>query len=167
MKEKQERFAREYIVDLNATAAAKRAGYSQKTAYSAGHALLKNPDVKKKISEFQHDLQKRTEITAEKVIQELAAIGFSNIQDFIRDDNKPENLKRLQRRKGSSVHSVKVVETETEMDNGRIYKRTSTSFKLHDKVRALENLGKHLGIFEKDNLQAAGKVVITIKPKSK
>ena len=73
---KQERFVQEYLVDLNATAAAKRAGYNEKTAYSMGQRLLKKVEIQNSIQEAQRSLQDRTEVTQERIIAETAKLAF-------------------------------------------------------------------------------------------
>ena len=79
---KQERFVNEYLVDLNATAAAKRAGDSEKTAKSQGQRLLTNVDIQAAIQKRRAKLQGKLEITQEQVLEELAAIAFANGADF-------------------------------------------------------------------------------------
>lgn len=80
---KQERFVDEYLVDLNATAAARRAGYSEKTAEVIGYENLRKPQIMAAIHERQQNLQGKLEITQEAVLQELAAIAFANGTDFV------------------------------------------------------------------------------------
>ena len=79
LNDKQKRFAEEYTVDLNLTQAAKRAGYSKKTAYSMGSELLKKPEVKQYVEKQQAKLSQKTEITAERVLQEIAKLAFADI----------------------------------------------------------------------------------------
>ena len=78
LTEKQKRFVQEYLVDLNATAAAKRAGYSEKSASRIAVELLNKTQVSAEIQKQQAKRQKRVEITQEKVLEELAAIAFAN-----------------------------------------------------------------------------------------
>ena len=138
LNDRQERFVDEYLVDLNATAAAKRAGYSEKTARSQGQRLLTNVDIQAAIQKRQARLRGKLEITQERVLEELAAIAFANGTDFatinrnglvrlVPTDDLPEDKKK-------AVASIKEGQYGTEV-------------KLHDKVKALELLGKHLGIF--------------------
>ena len=68
---KQQRFVDEYLIDLNATQAAIRAGYSEKTAYSIGDENLKKPEIKKAIEQAQQERQKRTLVTQDDVIRGL------------------------------------------------------------------------------------------------
>ena len=74
---KQQRFVDEYLIDLNATQAAIRAGYSEKTAFSIGTENLRKPLIQKAIQQRKQAREQRTEITQDRVIQELAAIGFA------------------------------------------------------------------------------------------
>ena len=68
---KQQRFVEEYLIDLNATQAAIRAGYSEKTAYSVGHENLKKPEIQKAIQEAQENLSNKTQLTVDMVVQGL------------------------------------------------------------------------------------------------
>jgi phage terminase small subunit len=79
---KQERFVAEYLVDLNATQAAVRAGYSRKTASSQGERLLRNVEVSKAIKAGQKKRVAKSEITAERVLTELAGVGFGTKSDM-------------------------------------------------------------------------------------
>ena len=140
MTDKQKRFINEYIVDLNATAAAKRAGYSEKTAYSIGQRLLKNVEVQEEIQQIQDKMQNRLEITQERVLEELAAIAFAKGTDFAQiDECGAVDLvptSDLSEEKKKAIASIK---------QGR-YGRAE--IKLHDKLRALEMLGRYLGVFD-------------------
>ena len=75
---KQKAFAAEYLVDLNAAAAATRAGYSERTARAKGYVLLQNPDIQGEIRAGMAQRAKRLEISQDMVIQELARIAFFN-----------------------------------------------------------------------------------------
>jgi len=152
LTDKQRRFCEEYIVDFNATQAAIRAGYSEKTAAAIGAENLTKPNIQEFIRGLQKELSERTKITAEMVIQELAKIGFSDIKNYFEGDQKQRDITRLDNKLTAAVSQIKV--TETEWEGGR---KVVKEFKLHDKVRALEDIGKHLGVFEKDNSQKAPK----------
>ena len=137
---KQARFCEEYMIDLNGTQAAIRAGYSPKTAQEQSSRLLSNVMVKGKIDELQKDRSKRTEIEADRVIKELALIGFANMLDYIsiEDGVARIDLSRLSPDQAAAIHEIK---TE-HMESGQ-----RTKIKLADKLRALTKLGEHLGIF--------------------
>lgn len=77
---RQKLFCEEYLVDLNATQAAIRAGYKKKTARSQGQRLLTNVDIQKYISELQKQQSERTGITADTVLKELEKIALSDVE---------------------------------------------------------------------------------------
>lgn len=156
---KQERFCEEYLVDLNATQAAIRAGYSEDSARQIASDLLAKHDIQDKISELRKILSEQTGITVQRVLNELAKVGFSNIQDFIEPGNTFKDATKIDADKAAALESIKVIVTEWEGGT-----KTSTQFKLYDKISALEKLGRHLGIFEKDNEQGRIKIIVTNTP---
>jgi phage terminase small subunit len=99
---KQQRFIEEYPVDLNATQAAIRAGYSRKTAFVIGYENLKKPHIKAAIEKKLAVLSRNAGITAERILNELAIIAFSNIFDLI-DDGGPSRLEIEMRRRFSEL----------------------------------------------------------------
>jgi phage terminase small subunit len=164
LNEKQRIFCEEYLIDLNATRSALRAGYSEKTAYSTGHELLKKPEIQNYISERKAVRSERTAITADMVLKEFAKIAFSDIRSFY----KPDGSLKLPSEMGDEAHCLGGIETdEIWAYNPETEKKErvgeAKKIKLYDKVRALESLGKHLGIFEKDNSQ---KKVDVISPET-
>lgn len=151
---KQLKFCNEYLIDLNACHAAIRAGYSKNTAKVIGYENLTKPYLVEKIQELQQELQKSCNITPKSVIEELAKIGFSNIQDFVNGGNSILELKHLDRKIVAAVSSVETEVTEIEGNQFKPGKTTTiTKIRLHDKRAALVDLGKHLGIFKEDNKQ--------------
>ena len=80
---KQSRFVEEYLVDLNATQAAIRAGYSKRSARIQGHENLTKPHIEAAISAAQQARSKRTEITQDMVVRELGMLAFSNMGDYM------------------------------------------------------------------------------------
>lgn len=116
MTERQKRFGDEYFIDLNLTQAAIRAGYSEKTAYSAGQRLLKNVEVQKYIQERLKSRQERTEITQDMIIGELHKLGFADIDtDNLKPSDKIKALELMARMLGLD-------RPETENDTGVIEK---------------------------------------------
>ncbi len=150
----QRRFCEEYIIDLNATQAAIRAGYSKKNARFQASENLTKPNIQAEIQKLKAKRSKRTDIKADDVVRELAKIGFSNIEDYLAVDEDGETMllgfASIEREKLAAIESIKINTTKNK-DDSREY--TTTQFKLHSKLNALEQLGKHLGIYDKDNIQ--------------
>lgn len=97
LTDKQEIFCKEYIIDFNATRAATVAGYSKKTAYASGAENLRKPQIQAEITRLTKDRNERTEITADRVVQELAKFGFNidGAADAFEVDSK-DKLKALE-----------------------------------------------------------------------
>jgi len=141
---KQQAFCEEYLIDLNATQAAIRAGYTARTANNHINQIVVNSGVQAEIARLKAKRAQRTEITADNVVLELAKIGFSNIEDFAKIEGKTvkfTDFKDLTREQLAAVESIGSTE------KGKI------TLKLHSKISALQDLGKHLGIYQKDNEQ--------------
>lgn len=151
MTQKQKRFCEEYLVDLNATQAAIRAGYSPDTAYSIGAENLKKPEIRARIDKAMAERSKRTGVNAERVLRELAKIAFVNAPDVI-DLDKAVVLDSATPDDTAAISGVKVKRSIT--DSGETIER---EIKLSDKIKALELLGKHLGMFT-DKMELSGKV---------
>ena len=83
LNDRQQRFVEEYLVDLNASAAARRAGYSEDTAGSQGHDLLKKPEIADAIAQAQADRSERVQITADQVLRELVDIATTDANELI------------------------------------------------------------------------------------
>ena len=157
-------FPKEFLVDMNATKAAKRCGYSRKTAYSQGQRLLKNVEIQKAIREGMEKRQERLEISADKWLREVAILGFSDIANYITiDEGGMIVAKMFEEMPKDSSRALEVCEeirtikettssekgTETDVLNSRI------RFKTHSKLGALELIGKHLG-FLKEKVEHSG-----------
>lgn len=138
LNEKQKRFAEEYVMSLNATQAATRAGYSEKTAYSQGHRLLTNDEVSKYIQVLREELQEKTEITKEMIINEAAQIAFGNVSKVARWTNNVITLIP------SNELPDEVKATIAEIKETKF----GISIKQYDKLRALDLISKILGFYE-------------------
>ena len=162
LTDKQRRFCEEYIVDLNATQAAIRAEYSEKTAYSMGQRLLKKVEAQEYIKQLKEERAARTQIEADRVIYELSLIAFSNAADYaavVDEETYVEvdgNWIKLLDDDGNPVmkRTVKPVLTKDLTAEQKralaVIKKGRDGFEVkpYDKVRALELLGKHIGLFE-------------------
>ena len=155
---KQERFVAEYLVDLNATQAAIRAGYSPRTAKQMGTENLAKPVLAAAIQKAMAERGKRTEIEADAVIRELAKIGFANMLDYMRVTDEGEmvvDLSKITREQAAAIGEVTVEDfMDGRGDDARAVRRVR--FKLADKRAALVDLGRHFALFT-DNMRFAGK----------
>lgn len=161
MNEKHECFAREYVVDLNATQAAIRAGYSAKTAGAAASRLLKNVNVQAAIERLLSERAQRTQITADMVVEELAKIAFANMQDYMvvgHDGDPVLDFSNLTREQAAALAEVTVEDfTDGRGEDSRDVRRVK--FKLADKKGALVDLLKHLGgMTEKKDITLSGTI---------
>lgn len=155
MTTKQERFCEEYLVDLNATQAAIRAGYSSESAQSIGSENLTKPKLRARIDAALAEQSRRTGVTADRVVRELARVAFANSQDIIDFDSatiKPDAA----RDDTAAISSVKVKTIPTPDGDG-----VEREIKMADKLKALELLGRRLGLFT-DNVNLSGEGVVQI-----
>jgi phage terminase small subunit len=144
---KQKRFCDEYLIDLNGTQAAIRAGYSARTAQAQSTKMLLKPLLRAYVDERIADRAQRTEITQDKVIAELALLAFGRQTSLMDWGPDGVTIKDSSDLTDDIAAAVSEVSETTTKDGGTI------RVKIHDKVKALELLGRHLGIFEKDNKQ--------------
>lgn len=171
---KQQMFILEYLVDLNASGAARRAGYSPKSAFRAGQENMQKPAIKAAITAAMAERAKRVNVTGDRVVQELALIGFANMADFIRVDESGmvqalpfETLADGQSRIVKKVKDKRVIRStkgsEDNPDGDQILDATF-EFELCDKVKSLELLARHLGLLhDKTEVDLKQPVQITIK----
>lgn len=150
---KQELFCKEYLIDLNGTQAAIRAGYSEKTARSVASENLTKPDIQERIFALREKRSKRVEINADRVLSELGKIGFSNIADMRDSWEDLKNWDEIPDEVKSLISEIETNTTETPNKDGGATINTKIKVKLHDKLSALEKIAKHLGLYEKDNRQ--------------
>lgn len=155
LTEKQQRFVDEYLTDLNATQAAIRAGYSVKTANEQGSQNLAKLSIQQAIAEQMAERSKRTGINQDRVVLELAKIALVKMTDIvdsqgrIKSDASPDDL--------ACIESVKYKESES--DTGSSVER---EVKIASKLKALELLGKHLGMWnDKLDVNITQPIVIT------
>lgn len=141
---KQQRFVKEYLVDLNGTQAAIRAGYSKTGAAVEAVRQLTNAKVASVIDAERQKLSQKTDITTERVLNELAAIGFSRLTDYAIDDYGHVDAA------GESIAAVSSIKRKTFCDKEGNQMGVETEIKLWDKVAALDKLGKHLGLFKEE-----------------
>lgn len=155
MTDKQIKFCDEYLIDLNATQAAIRAGYSTKTAGAIGSENLGKPQIRAHIDKAMAQQSKRTGVNADRVIRELAKIGFVNAKKVINFDTATI-MSDASDDDTAAIASVKVKTIPTPDGDG-----VEREIKFADKTKALELLGRHLGMFN-DKLNITGEGTVQI-----
>lgn len=150
---KQRRFVEEYLIDLNATQAAIRAGYSKKNADTIGYQLLQKTPVQKAIQEAQKKLSKRAQITQERVLAEYAKIAFSDMRNVV---TWGKDVRILVMPDGTVVkgNGIELIDSCDLSNDAALavaeIKQTKEglAIKLHDKKGALDSIARHLGMFK-------------------
>jgi phage terminase small subunit len=138
---KQTRFVAEYLVDLNATQAAIRAGYSAKTAEQLGYQLLQHPSVSAAVSRGTAKAIARTDISASRVLEELRRLAFIDMRGYYDEQGNLKPIHALNDEQGAALAGMEVIIKNAKAGDGvtdEIHK-----FKVWDKTRALEMLAKH------------------------
>ena len=140
MTEKQKIFADEYLIDLNATRAYRKAYPNCKkdsSADAAARKLLGNTRIQKYISARMEERQKRTEVTQDRVLQELAYIAFARVTDYATVRNDVVKIKNTDELTEEQIRAISGIK------EGKF----GIELKLNDKEKALELLGRHLGMW--------------------
>ncbi len=145
---KEEKFCYEYCIDLNATKAAIRAGYGQKTARSIGYQNLLKLHIQKKIKETQSDLAKSAGISALRAILEHKKIAFSNIGDYFESDWKSKDVETLSEEQRACIQEVKIKDTKEGKE---------VNFKLFSKAASLDAICKLLDFYAPIKNEVTGK----------
>lgn len=152
MTKKQKRFVEEYLIDLNATQATIRAGYSPRTAQEQGSQNLSKLMVREAIEKEMAERSKRTGVNQDRIIRELARIGFAKITDVV--DRKTGEIKGdVSEDDLACIQSIKVKPGEF---------GTEREVKMYDKRSALVDLGKHLGMFNGNSSAVSDDEVVII-----
>ncbi|MDE6063827.1 MAG: terminase small subunit [Lachnospiraceae bacterium] len=170
LTDRQRRFVGEYLIDLNATQAAIRAGYSRRNADKIGSELLGKTSVSRAVRRAMEARAQRTEIEQDRVIRELAAVAFSDVSDYARVVEKQAVHTAADgmqiplfdsRGEPVIIQDVELVLTDRlTPDQKRAISRIrkgkyGVEVTLCDKMRALELLGRHLGMFS-DRVEVPG-----------
>ena len=150
---KQAQFIAEYLIDLNATQAAVRAGYSIKTAQRIGSENLLKPVISTALTEAIKARGLRTTVTADRVIQEIARIAFFDPRKLLNPDGSPKPINELDDDTAAALAGLDITEEFEGSGADRVFTGYTKKFKLADKNSALEKLAKHLGMYEVDNKQ--------------
>lgn len=135
-----EQFSQAFMATNNETQAAKDAKYSPKTAYSKGNQLLKIVEIKGRIKYLQDAIADNCGVTARRLMEEWAKIGFGNIGEIMSGGNTIKDISKLPSNVTAAISSVSISKTQ----QGKNVKVT-----FHSKEQALENMGKRIGFYEK------------------
>ena len=164
--DRMKKFVDEYLIDFNATQAAIRAGYSPDTANEQGSQLLARPDIRELVAEGQKEIMERTQTFQDNAVAELKIVGFSDLADFltVKDggivEQKPFN--ELTKEQTKCIKKIKQTVRSSHSADGTILHQTAViEIELHDKLKALELLGRHLGMFN-DTLRLEGALPLQI-----
>jgi phage terminase small subunit len=158
---KQARFVAEYLKDLNAGPAAIRAGYSagklKASARSQGYRLLGYPAVAAAVAAAQAKMAVRSDVTAQKVIDELARIAFSDLRGLFDEDGNLKPIKDLTADQAAGLASLEVIKKNAQAGDGIV--DTIHKLRIWDKTKALDLLARHLGLLRED-VQHQGEIIL-------
>lgn len=145
----QERFCQEYVVDRKKMLAAVRAGYSPRSAAVSASYLLKNPKIKQRINELLERQRKKIDMRADDVIQAIAKSATYDVRNFFDEKGTAKDIKDLDDVSAHAVAGFEFVNLyeDAQDGSGKHCFGQLRKFKLTDRLRALEMLGKHLKLF--------------------
>lgn len=162
LNKKQAQFVKEYLIDLNATQASIRAGYSHKTAEWIGHQLLKKTHVAEAVRYEMEARAKRTEISADRVLAEYAKLAFLDPRRFYDDDGNLIPVHKLPEDVAAALAGMDVITERFGKDaDGSAEFATVRKIKFADKKAALDSVARHLGMFN-DKISVDGNVTVEI-----
>jgi phage terminase small subunit len=150
---RQQRFVEEYLVDLNATQAARRAGYSARSAYARGSELLQSLHIREAVQKARAEQQVRTRINADRILLEIARLALYDPRKFFDAEGSPLRITDLDADTAAALNGIEVVEQYTGRGAERQFVGFVKKYKLVDKGPNLDRLMKHLGLYSADNRQ--------------
>ncbi|WP_109437828.1 terminase small subunit [Aquimarina sp. AU119] len=150
---KQKRFCEEYVIDLNATQAAIRSGYSKKTARSQAQRLLTKVDIQNYIKSLQSEIQDRNKITVDECVQILANIARFDISEVYNELGGMKAIAEIPKEHRTAITGIESEQQFDFMDGEKIPAGIIKKIRTSGKESAIDKLMKHLGGYEKDNQQ--------------
>lgn len=162
MNAKQEKFAMEYAREPNATQAAINAGYSERSAHSHGYRLLKDDEIRARIAELTTEFSGPHEIDAERVIKELSHIGTGELRDVAEWDESGLRIIPSAELTKSGSATIKSVKSTTVYNRREDTETVTLEVTQHDKVRALDLLGRRFALFT-DKVQQSSDGDFTVR----
>ncbi|QIF95164.1 terminase small subunit [Proteus vulgaris] len=146
LTDKQEAFCREYLIDLNATQAAIRAGYSEKTANEQGSQNLAKLSIQNRIQELMNERNERLSIDADYVLKRLVEIDQMDVLDILHDNGGIKPIQEWPKVWRTSLSGMDLAEMFESKDGERDLVGIMKKIKWPDKVKNLELLGKHKNV---------------------
>ena len=143
---KQQKFVEEYLIDLNATQAAIRAGYSAKRANAIAHKLLTKADIQMEIQERRSKLSEKSGVDQDRIILEMKRLALFDVRSLFNPDGTPIPIKELSDDAAAAIVGVDVVVSAGNAETGAC---KVMKYRTPDKNKALENLAKILGFYER------------------
>ncbi|MCR9215297.1 MAG: terminase small subunit [Proteobacteria bacterium] len=171
LNDQQALFVDEYLIDLNATQAAIRAGYSEETASQQASRLLSNVKVQEKVAERMAERQKRTEVTQDMVIEGLARVAFADLRKLFSENNLT-SIEDLPDDIALALAGAEIVTTRKEAgnsdDDDYVHELEYThKIKMNDRMKGLELLGRHLAMFtDKSEVEHKGNLMDLIRARA-
>lgn len=154
-KPSRDRFVDEFMVDRNATQAAIRAGYSERTAGSAGHRLLKTAAILAEINKRGAEQSQRLQITSDRIMQEYERLALLDPIDLFRPDGTMKTLAEIPEDARRTIAGIEVREITVDEVTTVVLKKV----KIADKKGALDSLAKILGMM-KERVEVTGKLTL-------
>lgn len=145
-------FVEHYVQSLNATQAAIKAGYSEKSAHVLGYQLLQNPLVSAAISQASEKRSQNIGLTTERLLQEAMRLAFFDIRKLVDAEGNPIPIQQLDDDTAAAIQGLELATEKSRDDDGVV--TTVRKYKIADKNSAIERLFKHKGLFKADNDQA-------------
>ncbi|GEN74098.1 terminase small subunit [Chryseobacterium lathyri] len=162
LTEKQIKFCEEYLIDLNATQACIRAGYSEKTARQTGSENLSKPDIQNYISELQEKKSEELDITQTMILQELVKVAFGDVKNYFDDLGRLINIADLKNDVSASIKSVTVQSEKIELRGETLVESSIKKIESYDKLKAIDTINRMLGFYSKDNAQKKSEAQVSI-----
>lgn len=147
LNDRQRLFCAEYLIDLNATAAAIRAGYSARSARSIAQELMVKPEAIAKVQALMKERAERTQVTGDRVIHETARLAFADLRKLFDERGALLHVHDWPDDIAAAIASVEVEELFNGVGENRVHVGYTKKVKTWDKPKALEMLGRHLKLW--------------------
>ena len=162
LRQRRTRFVKEYLIDQNATRAAIAAGYSEATAGQAGARLLKNVQIRSQIEQKNEEINQKLDISVERVKTELARLAFYDPRAYWNQDGTAKAMAEIDEDSARALAGFEVAELFTGSGEERATAGYIKKFKLVDKTKALEQIGRHLKMFT-DKYEVSGDEEVMVR----